>query len=453
MIALTLAEIAEIVGGQVAGDPTTLVTAPPSLDSRSVPEGGLFVAVAGAQVDGHDYAPQAVRDGAAAVLGSRDTGVPSVLVDDATLALGSLAHEVVTRLDPFVVALTGSQGKTSVKDLVSSGLAALTAPTGRVVATRGNYNNELGVPLTVLRADETTTELVVEMGARGIGHIAALCDVVRPDVAAVLNVGTAHLSEFGSRDNIAQGKGEIIEALGPDGVAVLNADDPRVTAMAPRTQARVVRFGRTASGPDDVRIVDVTMTASGEPDVTLAHHGQEWRVHVPLLGEHQALNAAAAAAIVLSRFPDAGLDWLGATGESSGLRLQRHVRPDGVTVIDDSYNANPESMRAGLDALAAVEAGRRIAVLGEMRELGDGSEAAHVDVGAHAARRGIDRVLVVGEEARGLAVGAGDIATVVPDVDAGVTDLRAWLRPGDVVLVKASRGVRLERVTAALLAE
>lgn len=455
MIPLTIAEIAAVVGGEPVGDIATVVSAPASLDSRAVPSGGLFVAVAGEQVDGHDYAASAVRQGAAAVLASRDVGVPAVVVDDVTAALGRLARHVLDVLEPspFVVALTGSQGKTSVKDLVAAGLRSQEPDPEAVVATLGNFNNELGVPLTVLRSTHDTSDLVVEMGARGIGHIAELCEIAPPRVAVVLNVGTAHVGEFGSQQNIARAKGEIVESLAPDGLAVLNADDPLVAAMADRTQAPVAFFGRTATGPGSVRVLDVSMKPSGEPEVTLAHEGREWTVHVPLLGEHQALNAAAAACIVLHRHPDAGVAWLAEVGQGTGLRLQRHVRADGVTVIDDSYNANPESVRAGLDALASVAAGRRIAVLGEMLELGEGSPAAHVEVGAHAAGLGLDRVLVVGDAARGIAEGAGPVATLVPDVDASVTDLRAWLRPGDVVLVKASRGARLERVTAALLAE
>ncbi|WP_235503246.1 UDP-N-acetylmuramoyl-tripeptide--D-alanyl-D-alanine ligase [Aeromicrobium sp. Root495] len=452
---MTIAEIASVVGGEPVGDLGTVVSAPASLDSRAVPAGGLFVALAGENVDGHDYAEAAVRQGAAAVLGSRDAGVPGVVVDDVTTALGLLARHVLglLRPGPVVVALTGSQGKTSVKDLVAAGLRSQAVAPDAVVATLGNLNNELGVPLTVLRATQDTSHLVVEMGARGIGHVAALCEVAPPDVAMVLNVGTAHVGEFGSRENIAQAKGEIVESLGPDGLAVLNADDPLVSAMVGRTRAPAAFFGRTAAGPGSVRVVDVAMTPSGEPEVTLAHDGRTWTVHVPLLGEHQALNAAAAACVVLHLHPDAGVEWLAEVDQGTGLRLQRHVRSDGVTIIDDSYNANPESVRAGLDALAAVAGSRRVAVLGEMLELGEGSAAAHEEVGAHAAGLGLDRVVVVGDAARGIAEGAGEVATLVPDVAASVTDLRAWLRPGDVVLVKASRGARLERVTAALLQE
>ena len=220
MIAMTTAEIAEVVGGVAHGDAT--VTGPAFFDSRAVEPGGLFLAVAGERVDGHAYAEGAVAAGAAAVLGSRPTGVPTVVVDDPVVALGLLARHVRDRLpDLTVLALTGSQGKTGTKDYLAQVLAAA----GETVATAGNLNNEIGVPVTVLRASETTRFLVVEMGARGVGHISYLCGIARPTIAGVLNVGTAHLGEFGSRETIAVAKGEIVEGLPADGVAVLNQDD------------------------------------------------------------------------------------------------------------------------------------------------------------------------------------------------------------------------------------
>ena len=234
MIAMTLAEIAEVVVGEVVGDPTVAVTGPAFRDNREPVEGGLFVAIVGERVDGHAFAEAAVSGGAAAVLGSRPTTVPTVVVDDVVVALGHLARHVVDAVDPTVLALTGSQGKTGTKDFLAQVLAGV----GETVATSGNLNNELGVPLTVLRCTADTEYLVVEMGARGVGHIAELCRIAPPDVAAVLNVGTAHLGEFGSREAIAQAKGEIVEALGPDGRAVLNAGDDLVEVMRDRTSAR-----------------------------------------------------------------------------------------------------------------------------------------------------------------------------------------------------------------------
>jgi UDP-N-acetylmuramoyl-tripeptide--D-alanyl-D-alanine ligase len=220
MIPLTLGDIAEATGGTVVGDADIVVDAPATLDSRAVEPGGLFVAIAGERVDGHDFTAQAIATGAAAVLAGRDTGVPAVIVPDVTRALAQLARHVLDeREDVQVVALTGSSGKTSVKDL----LAHVLAPDGATVATRGNFNNELGVPLTVLGVDELTRFLVVEMGARAVGDIAVLCEIAPPDIGIVLNVGSAHVGEFGSADRIAEAKGEMAASVGENGLVVLNA--------------------------------------------------------------------------------------------------------------------------------------------------------------------------------------------------------------------------------------
>ena len=445
MIVMSLAEIADVVGGQVHGDATTSVTAPATLDSREVQPGGLFAALDGEHVDGHDFAAQAIAAGAAAVLASRPVDEPCIVVDDVTVALAQLATHVLGRIDPVVVAITGSQGKTSMKDL----LAAVLEPSGPTIAPVGSFNNELGVPLTVLRADQETRYLVVEMGARGVGHIASLCRIAPPDVAVVLNVGRAHVGEFGSPDVTAQAKGEIVEALSADGTAVLNADDARVAAMASRTPARILSFGETG----DIVLGDVRLDDGGEPLFTLSHAGVTVDVHVPQIGAHHASNAAAAATTALALGLDlhAVADRLGQAVARSPMRMARHERDDGLVVIDDAYNANPESMAAALHALAGVGRDRMVAVLGEMLELGDGSHAAHVEVGRLAAELGVDRVVAVGAGAAGIAEGAGERGTAVADVDEAVRVLSAWLTPADVVLVKASRGVRLERVTEALL--
>jgi UDP-N-acetylmuramoyl-tripeptide--D-alanyl-D-alanine ligase len=452
MIVMSLAEIADVVGGVAHGD--AQVTAPASLDSRAVERGGLFAALPGEHVDGHDYVESAIENGAAAALTSRPVGdAPVVVVDDVTVALGLLARHVLDEIQTTVVAITGSQGKTSVKDLLTEVLGS----SGPTVAPEGSYNNELGVPLTVLRADQATRYLVAEMGARGIGHIASLCRIAPPDVAVVLNVGRAHVGEFGSPDVTAQAKGEIVEALSADGTAVLNADDARVAAMASRTSARILTFGPTG----DVVLGDVRLD-DGEPSFTLSHAGVTVDVHVPQIGAHHASNAAAAATTALALGLDLHViaDRLDRAVARSPMRMARHVRDDGLVVIDDAYNANPESMAAALHALAGVGSARSsasgggdrtVAVLGEMLELGDGSHAAHVEVGRLAAELGVDRVVAVGVGAAGIAEGAGERGTAVADVDEAVRELSAWLAPADVVLVKASRGVRLERVTEALL--
>jgi UDP-N-acetylmuramoyl-tripeptide--D-alanyl-D-alanine ligase len=467
VIEMTLGEIATVVGGAVAdADAGAVVGGPAFLDSRDPEPGGLFLAIAGEHVDGHDFARAAVEGGAAAVLASRPTGVPTVVVDDVETAVQQLAGHVLRslrRTNPLlrVLAVTGSQGKTGVKDMLGAVLGDA-APT---VATRGSFNNELGLPITVLRARADTRFLVLEMGARGIGHLALLCAIAPPDVSIVLNVGTAHLGEFGSREAIAQAKGELVEALGPSGVAVLNLDDPLVAGMAPRTKARIRTFGR--DGGATVRLEAVEVDELGRPSFDL-HSGTE-RVHVRLrlLGAHQASNAAAAATAALA----AGVDLasigasLGAIGTLSKWRMELHERADGLIVINDAYNANPESVGAALETLAGI--GRRsgrptVAVLGEMRELGAASAQQHAGIAARVRELGIDRVFVVGEGARALFDGLydgldhspddspGDTAVFCASVHDAVEAVRNNVVGTEVVLVKASRAAGLERVAEAL---
>lgn len=460
MIDLTLAEVARIVGGVVHdaadGGAVTAVVGPAFLDSRSPVRGGLFVAVDGEHADGHDFAPRAVADGAAAVLGSRPTGVPTVVVPDPRTALHALAAEVLRRLrgaDPAlrVVAITGSQGKTSVKDM----LAAVLADAGPTVATYRSFNNELGLPLTVLRADPGTRFLVLEMGARGVGHVAELCATAPPDVSIVLNVGLAHVGEFGSQAEIARAKGEIVEALGPDGTAVLNLDDPLVAAMAPRTRAPVLTFGRSPGA--SLRLDSVELDDLGRPTFDLEHGDRRVRVQLRLLGEHQALNAAAAAtaALALGLPLEAIGRSLAAIDALSPWRMELHERDDGLVVVNDAYNANPDSMRAALETLAGIGArtGRpTVAVLGEMRELGDAATEEHRAVGRLVSDLGVDRVVVVGEGARPIA-DAARAASFYASLEAAADAVRNNLDGSEVVLVKASRAAGLERVAAALLTD
>jgi UDP-N-acetylmuramoyl-tripeptide--D-alanyl-D-alanine ligase len=453
VIEMTLAEVADVVGGRAHGDAT--VTGGAFLDTRTPEPGGIFVAVAGERVDGHDFATAAGEAGAEAVLGSRPTDLPTVVVDDVTAALGRLARHVVDRLpDLVVLAMTGSQGKTGTKDY----LAHVLAESGPTVATRGNFNNELGVPLTVLRATEETRYLVVEMGARGVGHIAELCAIAPPHVAAVLNVGTAHIGEFGSREAIARAKGEIVEALGPDGTAVLNADDDLVAAMATRTSAHVTTFGGAGA---DVAVGEVTSDELGRLSFELRHRGSGATVHLAQVGAYQWRNAAAAAAMALAAGVDLDTvaDALGDAVPASRWRMELHERPDGLVVVNDAYNANPESMKAALETLAGIGArsGRRtVAVLGEMLELGAGSRDAHTGVGEYAARAGVDVLVAVGPAAADIAtgfdgVGSGGVAVPAAGRDAASEWLRHNVSAADVVLVKASRGAALEVIADELL--
>lgn len=450
MIATTLAEVADATSGRVVGDDTLVVEGPAVVDSRRATPGSLFVAVSGEHVDGHDFVDAALEAGAVATLATRAVPGPHVLVEEPVEALGRLAADRLAAQrrqgDLEVVAITGSQGKTSVKDLVAHVLATH----GPTVAPEGSFNNELGVPLTVLGADVETRHLVLEMGARGIGHIAHLCRIAPPDVAVVLNVGSAHAGEFGGLERTAQAKGEIVEALGADGVAVLNADDHRVAAMASRTAARVLTFGRAG----DVALVgDVRLDDRGHPHFTVRIGGTDHDVTVPQLGAHHAMNALAALAVATAVGIDAAdaVAALATAGAHSPMRMERHETASGAVVVNDAYNANPESMAAALRTLAELAPGRGIAVLGEMLELGEESERAHEDVGRLAAELGVARVVAVGDGAAAIARGAGRIGEAVPDVDAAVSTVTASLSAGDVILVKASRGVRLERVADALL--
>ncbi|WP_018335690.1 UDP-N-acetylmuramoyl-tripeptide--D-alanyl-D-alanine ligase [Actinomycetospora chiangmaiensis] len=478
MIELTLAELARLVDGRLhraTGDER--VTGTVEFDSRAVTPGGLFVALPGERVDGHAFATTAVAAGAAGVLAAREVYAPAVLVEplpadahvpdaahDAAgaavlVALQTLARHTVDALPQLdVVGLTGSSGKTSTKDLV----ATLLERDGTTVAPPGSFNNELGHPWTVLRADATTKHLVLELSARGRGHIAALCRVAPPRIGAVLNVGSAHLGEFGSREAIAQAKGELVEALPADGVAVLGADDPVVDAMRARTAARVVHAGRAAGA--DVRAVDETIDDEGRPRFRLVTPVGEADVALGLRGAHQVDNALVAAAIALeattggaSGATGRGLDVgtvaaaLGEAVPRSRWRMEVGERADGVRVLNDAYNANPESMRAALATLAAM-GGRHTAVLGAMAELGDDTDAAHAELGRLAASTGLHRLVVVGEAARGVheaARAAGLDSDLVPDAASAVEAVHA--EPGDVVLVKASRSAGLETVASALL--
>ncbi|MEU5262678.1 UDP-N-acetylmuramoyl-tripeptide--D-alanyl-D-alanine ligase [Amycolatopsis sp. NPDC021455] len=483
MIVLSLAEIADVVGGRLhRADGGAQVTGSVEFDTRQLAPGGLFVALPGANVDGHDLAAQAVEAGAVAVLAAREVDAPAIVVPrpaaDETherafalhadkdgsgaavlAALGKLARYVVRRLAEgqlTVVGVTGSSGKTSTKDVI----AQLIEPLGPTVAPPGSFNNELGHPWTALRADANTKHLVLEMSARGLGHIAELADIAPPKIGVVLNVGTAHVGEFGSREGIAKAKGELVEALPEDGLAVLNLDDPLVAAMASRTKARVVYVGESASA--QVRAADITLDDEARASFRLITPAGEASVKLPLHGEHHVGNALSAAAVALE---------LGATPAEIAARLsqleQRSARrmevvtsPDGVTFLNDSYNANPESVRAGLKALAAMtrETGRRSwAVLGVMAELGADSVTAHDEIGRLVVRLNIAKLVVIGPEAAAMHQGAcqegswGEEAALVPDVEAAVALLRDQLRPGDVVLVKASKSAGLWRVVEALL--
>lgn len=496
MIDLSVAQIAHLVGGELvdisAEDAARRhVTGTVEFDSRKVTPGGLFLALPGARADGHDHAKAAITAGAAAVLAARPVGVPAIVVasqrqvraDGRTAgvlehdtdgsgaavlaALAALAAAVADELAAqglTIIGITGSAGKTSTKDLV----AAVLDPLGQVVAPPGSFNNELGHPWTVLRATPSTDYLVLEMSARHPGNIAALAAIAPPAIGVVLNVGTAHLGEFGSRQAIAATKAELPQAVPQSGVVVLNVDDPVVAAMADLTAARIVRVSRaprTDSGPSDVWAGPVTLDELARARFTLHTQDATAEVHLGVSGEHQVTNALCAAAVALES--GANIEQvaaaLGGAHAASAHRMQVTTRADGVTVIDDAYNANPDSMRTGLQALAwiARQSGRRRrswAVLGQMGELGDDAITEHDRIGRLAVRLDVSRLVVVGMGRSMSAMHHGAVmegswageATIVADADAALALLQSELQPEDVVLVKASHSARLWTVAEAL---
>jgi UDP-N-acetylmuramoyl-tripeptide--D-alanyl-D-alanine ligase len=482
VIPLTLARIAQVTGGRLGDgtDSAAVVSGEVVIDSRRAGPGALFAAVAGERADGHDFAAAAVAAGAVAVLATRPVPVPAVLVADVPSALAALARSVVDALPGARIAgITGSSGKTSTKDLA----AQLAERLGPTIAPAGSFNNEFGHPLTVLRADASTRYLVLELSARGPGHIAYLCRIAPPRYGVVLNVGHAHAGEFGGLDQVARAKGELPEALPPDGVAILNADDPRVAAMAARTAARVVTFSAAPTPPPQspesrqshlpqpsIRATDIRLDDLGRPSFTLLTPEGSAPVTLRLHGAHNVPNALAAAALAgeLGLGLDDIADGLAAAVARSRWRMEVRQRADGVTVINDAYNANPESVRAALDALAHLAqsqlagCGRGFAVLGHMAELGGTSRASHEDIGEYAARiadGGLAGLIAVGEEAAPMLDGARRVrawtgeAIAVPDGAAAAGLLANRLKPSDVVLVKASRAAHLEGIAAVLLGE
>jgi UDP-N-acetylmuramoyl-tripeptide--D-alanyl-D-alanine ligase len=477
VIPLSAAEIASITGGTLTAAATgtraagAMVTGPVVIDSRQAVPGALFAALPGERVDGHDYAAAAARLGAAAVLAARPlpgAGAPVIVVPDVTLALGLLARAVLARLpSAAVIGITGSSGKTSTKDLTAQVVEHL----GPTIAPEGSLNNEIGLPLTVLRADEKTKYLVLEMSARGIGHIAYLTGIAPPRIGAVLNVGHAHAGEFGSIDAVAKAKGELVEALpagSAGGVAVLNADDPNVAAMASRTAARVVTTSVATAGAEaeadaDVRASGITLDDLGRASFTLHTRAGAAPVRLNLHGRHHVANALAAAAVAaeLGLEVAAIADALSSATARSKKRMELTRRRDGVVVVNDAYNANPDSTRAAIEALAHLASSDRrgIAVLGYMAELGDIETQSHREAGRLAALAGAAIVVAVGAGAAPVLDGAratdgwhGE-AIAAPDQQAALEALRNRLRPGDVVLVKASKAAGLWEVADGLLAE
>jgi len=455
MISLTLREIATTLGGRLAattaGDDTA-VGGSVQTDSRLVTAGSIFFAMPGEEADGHDFIPQAIANGAALIIAERavDVSVPTIVVDNGVAALADLAREIVARVraggDLRVVAVTGSNGKTTTKNM----LRAILGAQGPTVGPDGSFNNHVGAPISMLRIDESTRYLVVEMGASHTGEIAHLVSIARPDVGIVLAVGRAHVGEFGGIDVIARAKAEMVVELPADATAILNSDDRRVAAMAGQTAADVSWFGRDEGS--GLRAWNVVSSLAGT-SFDLVIDDRIIAVQLRIVGEHHAMNALAAlsAARVLGVDADEAVAALEAMPRAERWRMELLTSPAGAVIINDAYNASPESASAALHALAAVRphGSRSVAVLGEMTELGATAEEEHSAIGSLAARLGIDRLVVVGPRAMAIhsAVTASDgwigDADFVQNADDAYLLLDGDLGPDDVVLVKSSKSANL----------
>ncbi|HYL07040.1 MAG TPA: UDP-N-acetylmuramoyl-tripeptide--D-alanyl-D-alanine ligase [Candidatus Udaeobacter sp.] len=440
---MSLLEILEVTGGgEVGGTQVGETFSTFHTDSREVKQGGVFFALRGAEMDGHQFVTDAIKRGAAAVVAERKTeiaaGIVEVVVPDTWKALFSLASYALQRVSPLVVAVTGSNGKTSTKEMV----AAILSRSFNVLRTEGNLNTETGVPLTMLKLEPHHTALVLEMGMQKPGDIGLLASLARPTIGIITNIGIVHIEFFESREQLARAKGELVAAIPEDGLAVLNADNEFFPLLAQMTSARIATFGADRG---DYRVENYRATATGS-EFTVRGVG----VRLGLAGRHQALNAAAA----LAAGEFAGVPAAAGAAALDGVRVDHRLEevpaPGGYSIVDDAYNASPESMLAAFEALAAApQDGRLLAVLGEMRELGAFAEESHRQVGRRAAEV-FSAVCVVdaGVHARTLAEAAG--AELAPDRAAAVAWVRGNARPGDRVLVKASHGVRLDEVVKEL---
>ena len=441
--------IAEAVSGRLVGN-DVLVTGPVVTDSREAQAGSLYVARRGESADGHAFVSGAATRGAVAVIVEHevDEAVAQIVVEDSTKALGALAHAHVEKLrssgDLDVIAMTGSVGKTTTKDL----LLQIMSEDGPTVAPKLSFNNEVGLPLTVLLADESTRHLVLEMGASGPGHITYLTDIVAPDVAIELCVGHAHVGGFGGFEGVAAAKAELIKGTRPGGPVILNTDDPNVEAMAPLATGRVIRFSASGNERADVVARDVRLDRADRASFTLVTPEGEAPIDLKIVGRHHVANAlaAAAGALTLGVSLQTVATVLSRARALSPHRMDVHeLRVDGtdLTLIDDSYNANLDSMRAGIAAVASIgRDSQRIAVLGEMLELGEDSQSLHQQVGALIADAGVDTLIGLGADAHYYLEGAQGVPNreVAADPQDAARLALEHAQDGAVVLVKGSFG-------------
>ena len=446
MITLTAGEIALLVGGELLCDRDLLISKAPVFDSRLATPGCFFLALKGENADGHEFAADAYRNGAMFSLTSQRIDGPCIVVKDVLEALSILAAFVRKRLDKLVViGITGSQGKTSTKDLLTHMLGAV----GPTVAPVGSFNNDLGLPITLLQCDDRTRFCILEMGARHMGDIARLCEIAKPNIGVVLTVGTAHIGEFGSREVIAQTKGELIASLDKDGIAILGTYDEFTPKMASLHQGQVILFGEKAD--IQVRAADVEMR-EGRPHFDLVTPAGRDAVGMRAVGAHQVANALAVAAVgtALALPLELIASSLSTAEISSKWRMELHESAD-LLIINDAYNANPESMSAAMRALvlfAQERGGSAWAFVGKMNELGQTQAPQSAAIGALAVELGIDHLVEINAPEYGEPVGAMVIHQR-PTIESAL-DLVEYFAPGDVVLVKASRSQGFEVLAESL---
>jgi len=466
MFPITASEIAEITGGLLVKGPEELRVNEVTLDSRAIKRGDLFIPIKGEKFDGHEFITEALLKGACGFLTEHwdrkteehlgkylQESTVVVTVENSLSALQALAKHIRDKLAIEVIGITGSTGKTCTKDMVSNVLSQ----ESNIVATAKNYNNEIGVPLTVLKADEKTQFLIVEMAMRGLGQIRELTEIVSPGVGLITNVGKTHFEFLGSEEKIAQAKSELVTAIPSDGVIILNADDEWTQKLRELAEAQVVTYG--LSDKSDVRAANIKTDAMGRPSFEIVDEGNSFSVSLGLPGRHNVYNALAAY-VVASRLGVSrssikkGLE----TCACSEMRMQVFTTPDGITILNDAYNANPTSMKAALHTLSDMADQRRaLAVLGDMLELGRLTEVAHFEIGELVSDLHIDLLITIGDKSKRIAEGAlskGMSSSAVfqcrTNEEAGQV-LAGGLRPGDVVLFKGSRAMELERVVSAVI--
>jgi UDP-N-acetylmuramoyl-tripeptide--D-alanyl-D-alanine ligase len=466
MIDFTGQQLAEITGGTLTDWDHNQVLSVPGfyVDSRNPIQNGIYVALVGEKVDGHIFLPDVQAAGATLAIVAAGSsapvpeGFPLLHVLDPLIALGQIAHWVrINVLKAQVIGITGSSGKTTTKDLI----AGMLGQYGRCVAPPGSFNTEVGLPLTILSADAQTEFLVLELGMRGIGHIATLCEIALPDIGVVLNVGSAHIELLGSMENIAVAKSELVRALPVTGLAVLNQDDPFVARMSEGLKCSQLTFGELQSS--DICASNICVEPDGTTRFLVTYRDDSQPVHVQLVGEHYVANALAAlsASVAVGVPFEIACEFLSNVNVVSKWRMEVTEASNGVTVINDAYNANPESMRAALKTLAQLGSRgprrRTWAILGEMRELGEYSVDAHDAIGRLAVRLDISRLVCVGAATKVMHLAAanegswGEESVWVSDIDGVLNLLADELQPGDIVLVKASRSIGLDRVASEVL--